>query len=45
LPPTHRATLRALGLRRIRHVVEHEDTPTIRGMLSLVSYCVEVKDA
>ncbi len=45
LPPRHRATLRALGLRRIRHTVEHEDTPTIRGMLAQVGYCVEVKEA
>jgi large subunit ribosomal protein L30 len=43
LPPSHRATLEALGLRRIRHTVEHDDTPTIRGMLAKVPYCVEVK--
>ena len=45
LPPSHRATLVALGLRRIRHAVEHEDTPTIRGMIAQVRYCVEVKEA
>ena len=45
LPPSHRATLRALGLRRIRHTVEHDDTPTIRGMVARVPYCVEVKES
>jgi large subunit ribosomal protein L30 len=44
LPPSHRATLRALGLRRIRHTVEHDDTPTIRGMLARVPYAVQVKE-
>ena len=43
LPPSHRATLRALGLRRIRHTVEHDDTATIRGMVAKVPYAVEVK--
>jgi large subunit ribosomal protein L30 len=45
LPPSHRATLKALGLRRIRHTVEHDDTPTIRGMLAKVPYCIEVKES
>ena len=29
--PQARGTLRALGLKRIRHVVVHEDTPEERG--------------
>ena len=45
LSPKHRATLRALGLRRIRQTVEHQDTPTVRGMIALVPYCIEVKEA
>lgn len=45
LPPSHRATLRALGLRRIRHTVEHDDTPTIRGMVARVPYAIEVKES
>ena len=44
LPPSHRATLRALGLRKIRHTVEHDDSPTIRGMLARVPYAVQVKE-
>jgi len=34
--------VRALGLKRIRHVVEHEDTPQIRGMVFKVRHLVEV---
>jgi large subunit ribosomal protein L30 len=40
--PAHREVLRGLGLRRIRHEVEREDSPAVRGMLSKVSYLVEV---
>ncbi len=37
-----RATLRGLGLRRLNHVVEVEDTPSVRGMINKVSYLVVV---
>ena len=37
-----RATVRGLGLRRIRHEVEVEDTPAVRGMISKVSHLVAV---
>lgn len=40
-----RATLRGLGLRRINHSVEVEDTPAIRGMLVKVAHLVAVEDA
>jgi large subunit ribosomal protein L30 len=36
----HRATVRGLGLRRIRHTVEVEDTPAVRGMINSVGYLV-----
>ena len=39
-----RDTLRSLGLRRIGHRVEHEDTPQIRGMIAKVSHLVEVSE-
>ncbi|WP_448245297.1 50S ribosomal protein L30 [Thalassotalea agariperforans] len=42
--PKHRATLKGLGLRRIRHTVELEDTPSVRGMINAVSYMVKVED-
>ncbi len=37
-----RATLRGLGLRRISHVVEVEDTPAVRGMIVKVRHLVAV---
>lgn len=40
----HRGTIRALGLKRIRHSVVHEDTPVIRGMIHKVQYLVEVEE-
>jgi len=40
--PKHRETLRGLGLRRIGHSVELEDTPAVRGMVNQVSYMVSV---
>ncbi len=38
--PEHRASVRGLGLRRIRHTVELVDTPAVRGMINKVSYLV-----
>jgi len=43
-PDTHRKTVEALGLRKIGHVVEKNDTPQIRGMIHQVDYMVEVID-
>ncbi len=37
-------TLRSLGLRRINHTVEKEDTPQIRGMVHKVRHLVEVSE-
>jgi len=39
----HKATVKGLGLRRIRHTVELQDTPAIRGMINAVSYLVKVE--
>ena len=41
----HIATVQALGLRKIRSVVEKEDTPQIRGMIKKVSYLLKVEEA
>ena len=38
-----RATLRGLGLRRIQHSVQVEDTPAVRGMIEKVKHLVEVE--
>ncbi len=37
-------TLRSLGLRRIGHTVELQDTPQIRGMIHKVRHLVDVAD-
>ena len=37
-------TVVALGLRKINDIVEHEDTPQIRGMIRKVEHLVEVED-
>ena len=42
--PKHKATLRGLGLRRIGHTVELEDTACVRGMINQVSYMVKVEE-
>jgi large subunit ribosomal protein L30 len=42
--PKHKATLRGLGLRRINHTVELEDTACVRGMINQVHYMVKVED-
>jgi large subunit ribosomal protein L30 len=39
----HRATVRGLGLRKIRQTVELADTPSVRGMVEKVSYLVRVE--
>ena len=44
LSPKQEGTVKALGLRRIRQVVEHEDTPTIRGMIASVPFCLKVEE-
>ncbi|WP_416307112.1 50S ribosomal protein L30 [Neptunicella sp. SCSIO 80796] len=40
--PKHKATLVGLGLRKIGHVRELEDTPAVRGMINRVNYMVQV---
>ncbi|GAA4502700.1 50S ribosomal protein L30 [Pseudaeromonas sp. ZJS20] len=42
--PKHKATLRGLGLRRIGHTVELEDTACVRGMINRVFYMVKVEE-
>ena len=39
-----KATIRALGLRRLHHTVEHEDTRDIRGMANKVRHLVTVEE-
>ena len=42
--PKHKLCLKGLGLRRINHTVELEDTPSIRGMVNKVHYMVKVEE-
>jgi large subunit ribosomal protein L30 len=39
-----RATLRTLGLRKIRATTEREDTPQVRGMIKTVMHLVKVEE-
>ncbi len=41
--PKHKACVAGLGLRRIGHTVEVEDTPSVRGMINKVHYLVRVE--
>jgi large subunit ribosomal protein L30 len=40
----HKACVAGLGLRRIGHTVEVEDTPSVRGMINKVSYMLRVEE-
>ncbi|AIU67985.1 50S ribosomal protein L30 [Vibrio aquaticus] len=42
--PKHKACLKGLGLRKINHTVELEDTPCVRGMINKVFYMVKVEE-
>jgi large subunit ribosomal protein L30 len=37
-------TIKALGLKKLGSVVEHDDTPAIRGMINTVRHLVKVED-
>lgn len=41
-PRKQHEVLRSLGLRRIRHEVEREDTPAVRGMVTKIAHLVEI---
>jgi len=43
-PKGMRATIRGLGFRRMQQVVEHDDTPAIRGMILKVRHLVVVTE-
>ncbi|MDR1296176.1 MAG: 50S ribosomal protein L30 [Deltaproteobacteria bacterium] len=42
--PVHRATVRALGLRRIGHSVVKNHTPAVQGMIRQVCYLLKVEE-
>lgn len=39
-----KATVRALGLRKLHATVTHDDTPAIRGMIHKISHLLEVEE-
>lgn len=41
--PSQRATLDALGLHKMHHIVEHDATPQIVGMISKVKHLIKVE--
>jgi large subunit ribosomal protein L30 len=42
---SQKATVRALGLRKLHQTVEKDDTPEIRGMVAKISHLVQVSEA
>lgn len=40
----HKATVRALGLRRLNQSVVQADTPTLRGMLRKINHLVTIEE-
>lgn len=42
-PGDQKRTLEALGLRKIGQTVEHEDSPSIQGMIKKVNHLVSVE--
>lgn len=41
---SHKACLRGLGIRRMHHTVQVNDTPENRGMISKISYMLKIED-
>lgn len=39
-----KATVKALGFRKLNQTVQHDDTPVIRGMINKVSHLVTVEE-
>jgi large subunit ribosomal protein L30 len=42
--PKHRATIEALGLRKLHMTVEKKDDPAIRGMIHHVKHLIKVEE-
>jgi large subunit ribosomal protein L30 len=41
-PQRQKRTIQALGLKKLNQVVEHDDTPAIKGMIAKVAHMVEL---
>lgn len=42
--PKAKATLTALGLKKMHQTVEHMDSPQIRGMINVIPYLLKVEE-
>ena len=42
--PKAKATLQALGLRKMHHAVVHGDSPQVRGMVRVIDYLLKVEE-
>lgn len=42
--PVHIATVKSLGLKKMNDVVEHVETPELKGKLAQVSYLLKVEE-
>ena len=42
--PKAKATLEALGLKKIHQSIEHNDSPQIRGMINVIPYLLKVEE-
>ncbi len=43
-PKDQKATIKALGLRKMQQTVEHNDQPSVRGMIHKVMHLVQVEE-
>lgn len=43
-PKRQKETMRALGLRKINHSVEHDSTPQVMGMIAKVQHLIKVEN-
>ena len=43
-PADQKATIKALGFKRLNHVVEKEGTPKILGMINKVKHLIQIID-
>jgi len=44
-PEPQKRIMKALGLRRMHQTVEHEDTPTVLGMIAKVKHLLQIEQA
>ena len=43
-PKDQKATVKALGLRRLHQTDEHQDTPALRGMVNKIIHLLKIEE-